>query len=200
MFAHPCCVHYKSRRRRACQKCGWAAAQAENCSHSWPAVRHLLHQGHTSVYTAHCLVSEWALHGYFYKVRGRMRKKEGSQTGSACPGSSHLTQLFFSSPTEKEATEFFPRGNGCGQVLVIFALWWMKKRQRELWPDKARYCYAEDLHENLHVILKGELHFQCTEVSLYSKIMLFLKQVAKCKYCVGICLFLKKHLHNYRAI
>lgn len=39
---------------------------------------------------------------------------------------------------------------------------------------------AEVLHEKL--VLKGELHFQCTEVSLYSKIMLFLKQVAKCKY------------------
>lgn len=57
---------------------------------------------------------------------------------------------------------------------------------------------AEVLHEKL--VLKGELHFQCTEVSLYSKIMLFLKQVAKCKYWVGICLFLKKHLRNYRAI
>lgn len=117
------------------------------------------------------------------------------RTALVPPVSQYLTQMFFPSPTEKEASQFFSSGNGRGQVLVIFALWWVKG---ELWQYRVRYSYAEVLHEKL--VLKGELHFQCTEVSLYSKIMLFLKQVAKCKYWVGICLFLNKHLRNYRAI
>lgn len=67
-------------------------------------------------------------------------KTECFQTALVPPASQYLTQVFISSPTEKEAPKFFSSRNGCGQVLVIFALWWMK--EGELWQYRARYRYC----------------------------------------------------------
>lgn len=55
-----------------------------------------------------------------------------------------------------------------------------ERKEVEVGPSEAQRSSAEVLHGKL--TLKGKLHFQCTEVSLYSKVMLFLKQIAKCKY------------------
>lgn len=55
-----------------------------------------------------------------------------------------------------------------------------ERKEVEVGPSEAQWSSAEVLHGKL--TLKGKLHFQCTEVSLYSKVMLFLKQIAKCKY------------------
>lgn len=50
-------------------------------------------------------------------------EERSAYTGSSVPpGSLYVTQLLLSSPTEKEAPEFFSSRNGCGQVLVVFAL------------------------------------------------------------------------------
>lgn len=178
-------------------KSGWAAAEAESLA---CPITMLFVLGVPRMYLHFpVLISGWALCSYASKVDGRMRKKGMVTDSSVSPGTWYLTKLFFSSPTEKEATKFFSSRNGCGQVLVVIALWWMKKKKFKcdclnLGGVMLRFCMGRELSSK-------ELHFRCTEVSLYSKIMLFLKQVAKCKYhWVGICLFLKKHLRNYRAI
>lgn len=56
------------------------------------------------------------------KVDERMGKKGMLAGSSVPPDSLCLTQLFLSSPTEKEASKFLSSRNGCGQVLVVFAL------------------------------------------------------------------------------
>jgi len=68
------------------------------------------------------LVPGRALCSSVCKADGRMRRRGMPAGSSASPGSSYLTQLFFSSPTEKEATKFFSSRNGCGQVPVVFTL------------------------------------------------------------------------------
>lgn len=121
-----------------------------------------------------CLIFGWALCSLSVREMGGWGQKECVQTLR------YLTQLFFSSPTEKEAAKFFSGRNGCGQVPVVFALRWMKKLLNVTVWSWVLLCWGFAWEEKL--ILRSELHFQCTEFSLYSKIMLFLKQVAKCKY------------------